>query len=1015
MSGRMFALLSCLGLLLSSGCSKQPPAAPVAQAPATPPPAATASLKSGERQPAEATEVAKVVTLEPAPAETPAGPAEPPAPKEMLREAGKGVVLVKVFDALGEDGGFGSGCYIGDGLFLTNYHVIESAVTAQVQLRGEGDEVLGAAFPVSGYRALDPANDLAVLSVAGLPDTLHVFKIADADRVEQFDKVYAIGHPDGLKFSTTPGFVNALVKSSDLPEQFQSHLRSPDTAWIETDAVISGGSSGGPLINEWGEVVGINTMRAGNRIALAVRSGHVHELLKHLSESTAALPVPDSNVLTTRAVAEIQRGYVREYQQFTQDLQQAQAAKDLKKVAELVRRNYPGPACLLRCQELVREYRGKPEAEDALRLCSYILSAGGRQFGGGRHYLDELLDEAARDPNVLPPTVGLVGSLYGLSYSPELERYLRSIIASEAPNNARAAAGLVLVAAMSAAGQEACLPELTELARSTCDLYGDEVIHGQPIRKFLEPIVAASAFAVGGQAPEITGKDGEDKEFKLSEYRGKVVVLDFWADWCPHCRNMYGEERDMVERLKDQPFALLGVNCDEADRARSVIGTDKITWRTWVDGPAGPIAEQYQVGSFPTVFVLDKDGYIRYRDVPAEELAAVVDSLLNDTPYPFQQDLVAANAEWRYHAVADGAALAGWNEASFDAAAWSVGQGPFGARQGNTRLEQPEPGKRPLTTLFRSSFDLPEGKTPAGVLLRIRYRDGVAVSVNGNEVYRDRLTSTAALNDGALSRAGESEADGVAVSIDPALLKPTGNTVAVELHQFSSHSVQPLFELTLGTAPDLPTLMKDATTVQQLEICQLITQAQGLNGAADIVKSLQKSKEPELQLHAAIAAAANDLPMTVKRIQDEYAQMSLVRTVYSLNETAWEVAIRDNLTTAQYDTARRMARTAYTLLPLVPKEMDQAVAGTINTYGVALYRVGDYELAEKMLNQSIVKRGDNPVDAAYMALTLQKQGKTDAAKSQRDHALKMIADDEWKHDRAARDAGRELEATAQNQ
>lgn len=861
---------------------------------------------------------------------------------------------------------------------------------------------------------MDPNNDLAVLSVEGLPDTLHVFQIADADRVEQFDKVYAIGHPDGLKFSTTPGFVNALVKSSDLPEQFQPHLRSQDTAWIETDAVISGGSSGGPLINEWGEIVGINTMRAGNRIALAVRSGHVHELLKHLSESVAALPVPDSNVMTTRAVAEIQRGYIREYQQFTQDLQQAQAAKDMKKISELVRRNYPGPACLLRCQELAREYRGKPEAEDALRLCSYILSAGGRQLSGGRHYLDELLDEAARDPEVLPPTVSLVGSLYGLSYSAELERYLRSIIASAAPDNAKAAAGLVLVAAMSAAGQEACLPEMAELARSTCDLYGDELIHGQPIRKFLEPIVAASTFAVGSQAPEITGKDGEDKEFKLSEYRGKVIVLDFWADWCPHCRNMYGEERDMVERLKDQPFALLGVNCDEADRARSVIGTDKITWRTWVDGPAGPIAEQYQVGSFPTVFVLDKDGYIRYRDVRGEELSAVVDSLMNDTPYPYQQDLVAANAEWRYHPVAGDASLAGWNQPTFDASAWSVGQGPFGARQGNTRLDQPEPGKR-LTTLFRTSFDLPEGKAPAGVLLRIRYRDGVAVTVNGQEVYRDRLTATASLSDGALMRAGESEADGVAVSIDPALLKPTGNTIAVELHQYSTYSVQPLFELSLGTAPDLPALMKDATPAQQLEICELITQAPGLNGAADIVKSLQKSKAPELQGHAAIAAAANDLPVTVKRIQDEYAQMSLVRTVYYLNETAWDVAIRDDLSPAQYETARRMARTAYTLLPLVPKEMDQAVAGTINTYGVALYRAGDYEQAEKMLNQSIVKRGDNPVDAAYLALALQKQGKTDAAKSQRDHALKMIAADEWKHEKAARDAGRELAAAGQAQ
>src|SRR5262249_3301097 len=71
----------------------------------------------------------------------------------------------------------------------------------------------------------------------------------------------------------------------------------------------------------------------------------------------------------------------------------------------------------------------------------------------------------------------------------------------------------------------------------------------------------------GRQAQDVEGEDLDGKKLKLSDYRGKVVVLDFWANWCGFCRQMYPQERDLVERYKDQPFALLGVNCDE-DKAQ---------------------------------------------------------------------------------------------------------------------------------------------------------------------------------------------------------------------------------------------------------------------------------------------------------------------------------------------------------------------------------------------------------------------------------------------------------------
>jgi peroxiredoxin len=122
--------------------------------------------------------------------------------------------------------------------------------------------------------------------------------------------------------------------------------------------------------------------------------------------------------------------------------------------------------------------------------------------------------------------------------------------------------------------------------------------------------------AKGKVAPEIDGEDLDKKKFKLSDYRGKVVVLDFWGHWSDSCRAMYANERSLVERLKDKPFVLLGVNSDK-DRAKlkEVLQKEKITWRSFWDGGSsdGPIANAWNVYTWPTIYVLDHKGVVRFR------------------------------------------------------------------------------------------------------------------------------------------------------------------------------------------------------------------------------------------------------------------------------------------------------------------------------------------------------------------------------------------------------------------
>jgi thiol-disulfide isomerase/thioredoxin len=135
----------------------------------------------------------------------------------------------------------------------------------------------------------------------------------------------------------------------------------------------------------------------------------------------------------------------------------------------------------------------------------------------------------------------------------------------------------------------------------------------------------------GQVAPEITGKDAEGVEFKLSDYRGRVVLLMFSANWCGPCKAMYPDLRKLQAELDREAFAMLAVMGDH--KIDSVIhdteGGD-IRWRTWFDGNQGPIATAWNIQGWPTLFLLDHNGTIidRQLDRTYESLKKAVDRLL---------------------------------------------------------------------------------------------------------------------------------------------------------------------------------------------------------------------------------------------------------------------------------------------------------------------------------------------------------------------------------------------------
>jgi len=146
---------------------------------------------------------------------------------------------------------------------------------------------------------------------------------------------------------------------------------------------------------------------------------------------------------------------------------------------------------------------------------------------------------------------------------------------------------------------------------------------------------------LGTEAPGISSKDVEGHDLKLSQFRGKVVLINFWATWCGPCMQMVPLERALAERYKDQPFTVLGVNGDSTpETAREAIQKEQITWPSFWNGvdTTGNIAHDWNIRGWPTFYVLDPNGIIRFKGMSyaglmtSNQLTLIIDQVLAETP-----------------------------------------------------------------------------------------------------------------------------------------------------------------------------------------------------------------------------------------------------------------------------------------------------------------------------------------------------------------------------------------------
>jgi len=136
---------------------------------------------------------------------------------------------------------------------------------------------------------------------------------------------------------------------------------------------------------------------------------------------------------------------------------------------------------------------------------------------------------------------------------------------------------------------------------------------------------------IGAKAPETVCQDVNGSKVNLSDLSGKVVVLDFWATWCGPCRAMIPHERELVEKMKDKPFALVSVSCDaQKQTLQKFLEKEEMPWTHWFDGQHGSIGKKLNIRYYPTIYVLDAKGTIRYKGVRGEAMDKAVETLLKE-------------------------------------------------------------------------------------------------------------------------------------------------------------------------------------------------------------------------------------------------------------------------------------------------------------------------------------------------------------------------------------------------
>jgi S1-C subfamily serine protease len=199
-----------------------------------------------------------------------------PMGSKLYRNASNGIVLVATANDM-----MGSGVVLSyKGLVVTNWHVVENEALVGIifkqSIRHDKTTLRKEDIFVAKILKADPVRDLALLQIVSLPRDLTVLRLGSMSQVEIGQDVFAISHPEGLLWSYTEGVVSQIRPNYVMKTQAGTTHRA---TYIQTQTVISQGSSGGALFNYDGQLIGILVATLGPGLNFAVAVNEVQNFI----------------------------------------------------------------------------------------------------------------------------------------------------------------------------------------------------------------------------------------------------------------------------------------------------------------------------------------------------------------------------------------------------------------------------------------------------------------------------------------------------------------------------------------------------------------------------------------------------------------------------------------------------------------------------------------------------------------------------------------------------------------
>ena len=223
----------------------------------------------------------------------------------------------------------------------------------------------------------------------------------------------------------------------------------------------------------------------------------------------------------------------------------------------------------------------------------------------------------------------------------ELKAFLKQRAAAEVADEHRLPAPLVCAVG------EAYLQRLVrggryDIARQVCSLLCESGHPDAVVKTYFDHRLARFEM-VGKPAPLFEGKDVDGKPVRLADYKGKVVLIDFWASWAPPCVAAFPHFRELYHTYRDQGFAVIGVNLDSLGQdltgkkpdSKEALSTvrwfllhHRAAWPNMIGETAEATAKAYNVAEVPETFLVGRDGSIVQMEQQGDALAKAIEASL---------------------------------------------------------------------------------------------------------------------------------------------------------------------------------------------------------------------------------------------------------------------------------------------------------------------------------------------------------------------------------------------------